>query len=144
MLLLLHHKTVTSDLHPANIISTKLHDMAQHVVNVVIVDPSFPVAVPKVILDEWSDSDRMMMADFKLRNLEIQNPTLKLQTVSAILAQQTSALTHLHYVLQLFNNWPFRWKSGMPFSSSKQSSYHICLMNCMQHKLSSLKLGLSL
>ena len=66
--LVMYHETVSVDLGPANVISTRLCEVAR---TARIVDPSFPGVASEVVLRHWSSA---IMADFRSRNPEIQTP----------------------------------------------------------------------
>ena len=77
------------DLGPANVISTRLCEVAR---TARIVDLSFPGVAPEMVLGRWSSA---IMADFRSRNPEIQTPSSDLQSLPATVVQQTSHLSSL-------------------------------------------------
>lgn len=87
--LVMYHETISSDLGPANVISSRLCEVAR---TADIADPSFPGVAPEVVLGHWSSA---IMADFRSRNPEIQPPSADLQSLAATVLQQTAQINAL-------------------------------------------------
>jgi hypothetical protein len=87
--LVMYHNTVTRDLGPSNVVSTKLRDAARAAD---IKDPSHPVDSPENILDRWSDQ---VLADFNSRNPEIAEATPDTRSLTLAVNQ----LTHIVNVM---------------------------------------------
>ncbi len=83
----MYHESVNSDLGPANVISSRLCEVARTARSAF-----FPGVAPEVLLGHWSSA---IMADFKSRNPEIQTPSADLQSLAATVLQQTTQINAL-------------------------------------------------
>eukprot|EP00956_Cyclotella_meneghiniana_P033838 scaffold99411_cov129-Cyclotella_meneghiniana.AAC.1 len=92
--LVMYHNTVTSEMSTANVISSKLMEVAR---KASITDVSFPASSPEIVLSQWSE---IIMNSFKQSNQELQTASPSLQSLTTTVIQQTSALTSMGAALQ--------------------------------------------